>query len=231
MFATPLEGFLTIGSSNSLTNLDILSALKIRNLDLYFKRRTISAAVLNFLQQMKDIEKLQLTGMPYRQLPVGSSTEWDNALSAGLSSLANLKIHYDIVDSFCVLWWSQYFPNLKKLYLINCQHTTNDLIWQLSSVASLTDLTLVDLNNLEDIAFTLPSRPRFVKDGDNSLIPAIACFNALKYLEIVTCPKLTDNCVINGIEQCKTLQKLTVTDCDAITKNCHEFVAFVQEFD
>lgn len=229
-FSTTINGELTFSSGSSrLRNMERLDFLNIRNLQLYFNRIIFEGELL-FIQRIAGLQKLLLNGVTYQTLSAASVTEFDNALSSGLITLMELEITHDIFDSFRVFWWSKYFPNLKKLRIAHCKFTSNDLIWQLSTLKSLTDIALESLDNLYDSAFTLPFAPSFAIDHDHDLdaslmIPAIGCFKSLENLTVNFCKKLTDNCVIDGIAKCKTLKKLNIVNCKGITDKSHEFVS------
>lgn len=85
---------------------------------------------------------------------IASDTEFSETLSNTGIPLKRLHLQGDVVSSTSVLRWSQYFPNLTKVYIERLKYTTNNIITELTALESLNELTLMELERLEDIAFT-----------------------------------------------------------------------------
>lgn len=208
-----------------LTNLDRLDSLNVGKLNVVFKRDLMNG-------ELSWIKKLHRTGIENLVLDnsqrelfnvvLGRTAiiEFEEALSAGLPTLKKLYIKNDLFDSIRIFWWDKYFPNLTELCIDNCEVTPNYLISELTKLESLIHLTLTDLPNLTDAAFTAEVQSRFAAISGRSMVPTIASFKSLKYLDILACSELTEECVINGISKSATLKKLTIHYCDKMTENC-----------
>lgn len=118
------------------------------------------------------------------------------------------------------------FPNLKALYFESCNVTPDEFISDLTSLEYLQTLGLNNMPNLGDVAFTkecveVNSNRNNSEQSVAEVVtrPAIASFKSLKKLRLLNCPKLTNECVINGIAHSRTLQKLEMRGCK-ITVEC-----------
>lgn len=227
-----INGQLTFEGS-VLRNLDRCCVLNFHGLKLVFKR-SLFKGELKWMRNNPNLESLELIRHKnmHGKLRTSSIKEIEEVFAGDLVTLKTLKLENDIFDTIRVFQWSQYFSNLRKLYISYSRITPEYFIAEyfiadLTVLEHLTHIWFKSLPNLMDEAFTLICGNRFAPSSNHkqSVTPAIAGFKLLKFLNINDCPQLTNWCVIKGIVECRTLESLTIANCYNITEKCLDMIA------